>query len=168
MEPTRATLRRHSCTLLTQRPLPVMEAGGVDNGTPGTFTVQTVDGTQQVVTTTIDGANYTPVALTSGDVIDLSALLDANFGASSNIADFVRVTQTGSNVTVQVDPDGAAGGANFSDVRNSQWLRNGQSRSGYRVLCGCQPYADGVSRRNSAATRRSACASAAVFFWSIA
>jgi hypothetical protein len=71
---------------------------------------------QQVVTTTIDGANHTPVALTSGDVIDLSALLDANFGASSNVADFVRVTQTGSNVTVQVDPDGAAGGANFSDV----------------------------------------------------
>jgi hypothetical protein len=48
--------------------------------------------------------------------LDLSALLDANFGASSNVADFVRVTQTGSNVTVQVDPDGAAGGANFSGV----------------------------------------------------
>jgi hypothetical protein len=53
-------------------------------------------------------------------------------------------------------------------IGNSQWLRNGQSRSGSCVLCGCKPYADGVSRRNSAATRRSACASAAVFFWSIA
>jgi hypothetical protein len=53
---------------------------------------------------------------TDNDVLDLSALLDANFGASSNVADFVRVTQTGSNVTVQVDPDGAAGGANFSGV----------------------------------------------------
>jgi len=47
-----------------------MEAGGLDNATPGTFAAQTVDATQQVVTTTIDGANHTPVALTSGDVID--------------------------------------------------------------------------------------------------
>jgi hypothetical protein len=53
---------------------------------------------------------------TSNDVIDLSQLLDANFGPASNVTDFVHVTQTGSNVTVQVDPDRAAGGANFSDV----------------------------------------------------
>src|SRR5262245_21956207 len=53
---------------------------------------------------------------TSGDVIDLSQLLDAHFGPSSNVADFVRATQTGSNVTVQVDPDGPANGANFSNV----------------------------------------------------
>jgi Ca2+-binding RTX toxin-like protein len=50
------------------------------------------------------------------DVVDVSALLDDNFGPSSNVADFVRATQSGSNVIVQVDPDGAAGGANFSDV----------------------------------------------------
>jgi VCBS repeat-containing protein len=53
---------------------------------------------------------------TSNDVIDLSQLLDANFGPSSNVADFVRATQSGSDVIVQVDPDGAANGANFSDV----------------------------------------------------
>ena len=53
---------------------------------------------------------------TNGDVLDLSQLLDANFGPASNVADFVRAVQAGSNVTVQVDPDGTAGGATFSSV----------------------------------------------------
>jgi Ca2+-binding RTX toxin-like protein len=51
-----------------------------------------------------------------GDVIDLTQLLDANFGSGSTVSDFVRLTQTGSNVTVQVDTDGAANGTNFVDV----------------------------------------------------
>jgi hypothetical protein len=51
-----------------------------------------------------------------GDKIDLSSLLDANFGPTSTVSDFVRLTQTGSNITVQVDTNGAVGGTNFVDV----------------------------------------------------
>lgn len=51
-----------------------------------------------------------------GDKIDLQALLDANFNSGSDIKDFVRLEQSGSDITVQVDTDGSAGGANFVDV----------------------------------------------------
>jgi VCBS repeat-containing protein len=51
-----------------------------------------------------------------GDRIDLSGLLDANFGPASVVSDFVRLVQSGSNITVQVDTNGAVGGANFVDV----------------------------------------------------
>ena len=51
-----------------------------------------------------------------GDKIDLQALLDTNFDSGSNINDFVKLTQDGNNITVAVDTDGTAGGANFSDV----------------------------------------------------
>jgi hypothetical protein len=32
------------------------------------------------------------------------------------VSDFVQITQTGSNITVQIDANGAVGGANFVDV----------------------------------------------------
>jgi VCBS repeat-containing protein len=53
-----------------------------------------------------------------GDTLDLSALLDSNFdfGAGSQVADFVQLVQAGSSITVQVDSDGAANGASFADV----------------------------------------------------
>jgi hypothetical protein len=52
-----------------------------------------------------------------GDALDLSALLKANFvSGSSQVSDFVQLTQTGSDITVKVDTDGAANGANFADV----------------------------------------------------
>ncbi|WP_223488343.1 VCBS domain-containing protein [Pseudomonas sp. A-RE-19] len=52
-----------------------------------------------------------------GDTIDLSALLKANFvSGTSQVSDFVQVTQTGSDITVKVDPDGASNGKNFVDV----------------------------------------------------
>jgi Ca2+-binding RTX toxin-like protein len=51
-----------------------------------------------------------------GDRIDLSALLDAGFGLTSLIADFVRLTLSGSNLLLQVDPNGLSGGAKFADV----------------------------------------------------
>ena len=38
-----------------------------------------------------------------GDTIDLQGLLDANFNAGSDISDFVKLTQSGSNITIQVD-----------------------------------------------------------------
>ena len=46
-----------------------------------------------------------------GDKIDLQALLDTNFNSGSDISDFVKVTQDGSNITVAVDTNGTAGGA---------------------------------------------------------
>nr|WP_253219672.1 VCBS domain-containing protein [Pseudomonas chlororaphis] len=52
-----------------------------------------------------------------GDTVDLSALLNANFvSGTSQVADFVQLAQSGSDITVQVDPDGANNGKHFIDV----------------------------------------------------
>jgi len=50
----------------------------------------------------------------SNDTIDVSSLLDANFGPGSTISNFARLVQSGSNVTVQVDPSGSSSA--WSDV----------------------------------------------------
>ncbi|HEX5841060.1 MAG TPA: VCBS domain-containing protein, partial [Pseudomonas sp.] len=51
-----------------------------------------------------------------GDKLDLSALLDSNFSGGSQVSDFVQLVQAGSNITVQVDADGTANGAAFTDI----------------------------------------------------
>jgi Ca2+-binding RTX toxin-like protein len=51
-----------------------------------------------------------------GDILDLSALLDAHFHSNSDVNDFVRLTDSGNDVKVQVDLDGASHGANWVDV----------------------------------------------------
>ncbi|MBV7515346.1 VCBS domain-containing protein [Pseudomonas sp. PDM25] len=52
-----------------------------------------------------------------GDTVDLSALLNANFvNGTSQVSDFVQLAQSGSDITVKVDVDGAANGTNFADV----------------------------------------------------
>ncbi|WP_421666938.1 VCBS domain-containing protein [Pseudomonas chlororaphis] len=52
-----------------------------------------------------------------GDTVDLSALLNANFvSGTSQVTDFVQLAQSGSDITVQVDPDGANNGKHFVDV----------------------------------------------------
>jgi len=51
-----------------------------------------------------------------GDKIDLQALLDESFDSGSDINDFVKLTQDGSNITVAVDTNGTEGGANWVDV----------------------------------------------------
>jgi T1SS-143 domain-containing protein len=55
-----------------------------------------------------------------GDQIDLNDLLDAAFGPSdipvAEIPNHVRLTQSGADITVQVDTDGTTGGANWIDV----------------------------------------------------
>ena len=50
------------------------------------------------------------------DRIEVSALLDQNFGPGSNAAHFARLVQTGSDVIVQVDQDGPVGGEDWADV----------------------------------------------------
>ncbi|AZD28183.1 type I secretion C-terminal target domain-containing protein [Pseudomonas chlororaphis] len=52
-----------------------------------------------------------------GDTLDLSTLLNANFvSGTSQVADFIQLAQSGSDITVQVDPDGANNGKHFVDV----------------------------------------------------
>ncbi|HWP25852.1 MAG TPA: VWA domain-containing protein, partial [Xanthobacteraceae bacterium] len=56
-----------------------------------------------------------------GDKIDLTALLDANFGGAggSNVADYVRLIVTpgdSTSLTLQIDANGTTGGQNFVDV----------------------------------------------------
>jgi T1SS-143 domain-containing protein len=52
----------------------------------------------------------------SGDMIDVSALLDPNFTTGDAEADFIRLWNAGSDVKVQVDVDGAGSGATWTDV----------------------------------------------------
>lgn len=57
------------------------------------------------------------------DVIDLSALLDAGFGSSSNVGDFARLVVSGSNVRVEVDTNGP-GGSGFDTAATLQGYAN--------------------------------------------
>ena len=50
-----------------------------------------------------------------GDQIDLSALLDGNFGGDS-VSDFVRLQTSGNDLTLQVDMDGTAEAHGWTDV----------------------------------------------------
>ncbi|WP_123360323.1 VCBS domain-containing protein, partial [Pseudomonas frederiksbergensis] len=63
------------------------------------------------------GDHILDYSFAEGDTVDLSALLNANFvSGSSQVSDFVQLAQSGSDITVKVDADGAANGTNFADV----------------------------------------------------
>ena len=62
----------------------------------------------------LNSDNIVDYSFVDGDTIDLSALLDPDFDAGQPISDFVRLVQSGSNITVQVDIDGGAN--SFADV----------------------------------------------------
>ena len=52
-----------------------------------------------------------------GDQIDLSALLDGNFGPQGDsVSDFVRLQTSGDDLTLQVDMDGSAENHGWTDV----------------------------------------------------
>ena len=57
-----------------------------------------------------------PAGFSTTDAIDLSPLLDANFGPTSALADSARFAQTGSDVPVQVSLDSTVGGGNLQNV----------------------------------------------------
>jgi len=59
--------------------------------------------------------------------LDLQGMLDANFNSGSNITDFVKLTKEGSNITVQVDTNGTAGGAENADWVDVAILDNSAS-----------------------------------------
>src|SRR5262249_55505636 len=87
---------------------------GIDTLTGGGGTIRVVfaeSGSSNVDTIT----DYTTNG-NNNDTIDVSELLDTNFGAGSVVADFVRLVQTGSDITVQVDTDGIGAGATWSEV----------------------------------------------------
>jgi len=51
-----------------------------------------------------------------GDKLDIHEVLSGFINGTSNPNDFVHLTQSGSNTTVQVDANGAAGGHSFTNV----------------------------------------------------
>ena len=56
-------------------------------------------------------------AIEEGDVIDLRQIVDFNAGMpEQDIDDFVKFDDDGSDTTIQVDPDGPAGGSPFADL----------------------------------------------------
>ena len=57
--------------------------------------------------------------LAYGDTIDLSALLDANFTANSNVSDFVRLVDFNGDLKLQVDTDGPGMAAQGEPGRTS-------------------------------------------------
>lgn len=64
-----------------------------------------------------------------GDKVDLSAILDGAFNSGDNVADFVRVTGSGTTLTIAVDVDGAANGQSWADVVDLSNTNTGGSDS---------------------------------------
>src|SRR5262245_17842465 len=50
----------------------------------------------------------------SGDTLDIDSVLTGYKSGTSNISDFVRLTESGGNTTVNIDANGAAGGHSFT------------------------------------------------------
>jgi Ca2+-binding RTX toxin-like protein len=50
-----------------------------------------------------------------GDTLDIHDVL-SGYNSSSNLSDFVHLSQSGNNTTVQVDPNGAVGGHQFTSI----------------------------------------------------
>ncbi len=97
------------------------------NGGTGTFVevafdtaVGANDNAAAAHTTVLTDANAPEVisdySAARGDVIDVTGLLEANFGPDSNLSDFVNVFENGTDVTIQIDQNGPASGAHFVDV----------------------------------------------------
>lgn len=63
-------------------------------------------------------------SLGDGDTFDISDLLSGFAGGSSNINDFVRFVNSGSDNILQVDANGAVGGVNFQDVAQVNGLND--------------------------------------------
>lgn len=51
-----------------------------------------------------------------GDVLDIDGILTGYKSGTSNVNDFVRITESGGNTTVQIDANGAAGGHSFTSA----------------------------------------------------
>jgi Ca2+-binding RTX toxin-like protein len=57
----------------------------------------------------------TDFSVAQGDRLDLSGLLDVH-AIASHVSDYVRFVDSGSDLSVQIDTDGTAGGATWTDV----------------------------------------------------
>ena len=85
------------------------------------FSASSIDADADGLPTT-NADNIVDYSFMEGDKIDVSALLDATFGAGtngSNVSDFVKLIHTpgdSTSLTLQIDVNGATGGANFVDA----------------------------------------------------
>lgn len=92
---------------------------GSDNATmtggngPDTFSFTSASGNVNTVTD-----------FAGDDELDFSALIQGPHPLQATIDQFIHATTTGSNTTLSVDVDGAAGGANFVDVAILQGIQN--------------------------------------------
>ncbi|MEZ0260918.1 MAG: type I secretion C-terminal target domain-containing protein [Alphaproteobacteria bacterium] len=85
----------------------------------GTDTVKDFEATTTVTTTTTDpetGESTTTTTTTLGDVIELHDLLQGYDAVTSNLSDFVSLTEVNGNTVVSIDRDGADNGAKFKQV----------------------------------------------------
>ena len=87
------------------------------NGGTGNDIVSGGTGADRYVFAETGSANKDSIvdySFVEGDTLDLSALLDAAFGAGQPVSGLVRAVQSGSDVIVQVDTNGGAN--SFTDV----------------------------------------------------
>ena len=101
-------------------------SGGAGNdvliGGAGNDTLTGGTGIDRMIFEEVGAANQDTINAYAGtgadrDIIDLSGLLDANFGVGSVESNFVRLQDAGGgNLNVQVDTDGLANGVNFATV----------------------------------------------------
>ena len=113
-------------------------SGGAGNdvliGGTGNDTLTGGTGLDRMIFEQVGAANQDTINSYAGtgadrDILDLSGLLDANFGGGSVVSNFVRLEGAGANLNVQVDTDGAANGVDFATVATltSYEIRSGTS-----------------------------------------
>ena len=99
-------------------------SGGAGNdvliGGAGNDTLTGGTGIDRMIFEEVGAANQDTISAYLGtgadrDILDLSGLLDANFGGGS-VSDFVRLEGAGADLNVQVDTDGQTNGVNFATV----------------------------------------------------
>ena len=100
-------------------------SGGAGNdvliGGAGNDTLTGGTGIDRMIFEEVGAANQDTINVYAGtgadrDILDLSGLLDANFGGGSVVSNFVRLARCRRNLNVQVDTDGLANGDNFATV----------------------------------------------------
>ncbi|NQZ14279.1 MAG: type I secretion C-terminal target domain-containing protein [Alphaproteobacteria bacterium] len=89
------------------------------NGGSGADTLYASDGVDTFLfeTATWDATDtIEDFSITGRDQIDISDLLTGYTYTSSNINDFVQLTESGGNTTIAVDANGTTGGSSYTDV----------------------------------------------------
>ncbi len=93
-------------------------------GGPGFDTLTGGPGADTFVLADLDAADVITDFQVGVDRLDLQALLDANL-TTGNQHDYIAVVENNGDITVSVDGDGTANGANFTDVAVLQGVSGG-------------------------------------------